>query len=63
MDNTPLAMSFEEIKAQAEANMKADKGQGNAAAQQGQAQQSSGTGKSFLDMVEEAEHQIATEVS
>lgn len=53
--DTPFAMSFEDIKAQADANMQADKGQKAAAPSQTQ----SAGGKSFLDMVNEAERQLA----
>ena len=55
--NTPFAMSFDEIKAQADANMAADRGEKPAQQTPSQAQaQPAGGGKSFLDMVEEAEH-------
>lgn len=56
--DTPFAMSFEEVKAQADANMKADKGQAAPAQQQNTAK-APGAGKSFLDMVEEAERTLA----
>ena len=54
MVNTPFALSFEEIKAQADANIQADRaGQGGEKPQTGE--------KSFLNMVEEAEKQWAKE--
>lgn len=61
MGDTPFAMSFDEIKAQAEANMQADKG-GAAAPQPAAAASTAAqptTQKSFRDMVEEAERELA----
>lgn len=68
MDNSPFAMSFEEIMAQADANMRADKNQTpglqNQPTQQNeqiQAQPTPTGGGSFLDMVEAAERALANE--
>ena len=63
MGDTPFAMSFDEIKAQAEANMQADKG-GTAAPQPAAAASTAAqptAQKSFRDMVEEAERELAGE--
>ena len=53
-NSNPFAMSFDEIKAQADANMKADKGEVTT-------QTTTGTskGKSFLEAVEEAQQKLA----
>lgn len=55
--STPFALSFDEIKAQADANMAADKGQ--AAGAQAQDPAGTGKGKSFLEMVENAAQMLA----
>ena len=62
---SPFGLSFEEIKAQADANMQADKGQGvsvvqSTAAVETTAQPGIGN-KTFLEMVEEAESVLAGE--
>ncbi len=56
--DTPFGMSFDEIKAQADANMQADKGQ-QAKPEQTQAMNPPVENKTFLDMVEAAERTLA----
>ena len=51
--DSPFAMSFDDIKAQAEANMRADKGEA------GVVKQTASTEKSFLEMVTKAEKDLA----